>query len=86
MSWYDAEAWCQRYGMTMPTLKEMCPSWQEGYISCPELLSLCCEPLWSATIDPNDSEFAYGVNLASGNVNDIYNARERDDAYHAFCH
>ena len=59
MSWYDAEEWCRNNGMTMLTMKEMCPSsWNAVSIECSELeIGLYVNTVvWSSTVTPNNSD------------------------------
>jgi hypothetical protein len=52
MTWYEAEEWCQKYGMTMPTMYEMCPSWDgnTGEGKCSWLKGKFSGYVWSATV------------------------------------
>ena len=87
MDWYAAEAWCQNNGMTMPTMKEICLTWDgsSGGNSCPGVNEASSEAeIWSATVsdDYDGIELAFGVRLFSGFV--LNNPRE--STFHAFCH
>ena len=68
MIWSNAEAWCLDNGMTMPTIYEMCPSWDGnmGSGKCPELNGKGGRHAWSATID--DSKYAFNVHLPDGTL------------------
>ena len=84
MNWYDADAWCQKYGMMMPTMKEMCPSWEgpgTGDWACPELADVGLYLVWSATLS-NDNGNAFIVHLLSGTLS-LDNLS--NDYYLAFC-
>ena len=86
MSWYKAEEWCSSIGMTIPTMKEMCPSWDSniGNGKCPELSGKGDGWVWSATLYPEYSEAAFYVHLSTGYVD---NGLRTTTGYNtAFCH
>ena len=74
MDWYQAKEWCLNNGMTMPTMYEMCPSWDGniGNGKCSELSGKGINWVWSATIYPDDSESAFYVSLSNGYVDYYY--------------
>ena len=87
MSWPEAEEWCSSIGMTMPTMKEMCPSW-DGNIGigvCHELNGKGGDvSVWSATA--RDSDNAFYVHLSTGTVSYEFMLQLPDLYYYAFCH
>lgn len=84
MSWYDAEKWCEGYGMTMPELLELCPDWN-GNVgeTCPQLnlSGYGGEFLWTATISPSTDAEAFDVTLAGGGIGTY----DRYNYDHAIC-
>ena len=69
MNWWSAQAWCQANGSQLPTMYEMCPSWDGngGAGKCPELnKGLASQHVWSATAQ--DSIYAFTVDLLDGEV------------------
>ena len=79
MTWYQAEEWCLNKGMTMPTMYEMCPSWDGNVLSkCPELSGKGDDGVWSATINYGLPQY---VHLWNGDTNFVdWNGYSR-----AFC-
>ena len=73
--------------MTVPTMKEMCPSWDGTYCSgkCPELSNSGDDSklAWSAILDSSNNEYAFAVNLSHGEV--MLTSATRFDGT-AFCH
>ena len=66
MTWYEAEEWCLTNGMTMPTIYEMCPSWDGSFAgACPKLGN-GDKYVWSATTNNNLDHYAYYVDMAGG--------------------
>ena len=82
MTWYEAEEWCSSIGMTMPTMYEMCPSWDGkiGFGLCPELSGPGTYFAWSATA--NGSGEAFNVILSGG---DVGTTLTKESVYSAFC-
>ena len=55
MDWYSAEEWCQTNGMTMPSIYEICPSWDGNLASpCPENPG---DLVWTATTSHDNYVF-----------------------------
>ena len=80
MLWDDAKDWCEKNGMKMPSIQELCPSWDgtKGIGKCPELKGkgIAGEYIWSATDERNG--YAYCVELSLGYVGSV----EHDDDYY----
>ena len=85
MTWNDANTWCQKYGMTMPEMEEMCPTWNGDWIDgkCSELEGKGNGYAWSATINSNDSQIAFIVNLSDSSV--YYDYRNDYGYAYAIC-
>ena len=69
MTWYEAEKWCQENGMTMPTMYEICPSWdgEWGDKKCP-FISSGVGFVWTATIYEKNDAWAWIIYLDNGTV------------------
>ena len=87
-SWAQAKTWCETHGMTMPTVYEMCPTWNgnEETGKCPEMASTNAHTwVWSATKDG-----ASALNVALFDMGDepyaVYWASVPDAYRHAICH
>lgn len=56
MNWNDGKSWCETNGMAMPTLDEMCPTWNGTFgqsHACSEMDTLpvtCAGEYWTATL------------------------------------
>ena len=71
MTWDQAKDWCESNGMTMPSIYEMCPSWDRSSWdlgACPEFSNntLPSKSVWSATPELDNDDHHYTVYLGSG--------------------
>ena len=78
MNWWTAAAWCKANGMHLPTMYELCPSWDgnTGSEKCPELSGTGNVIVWTSTVA--ESMYAFNVELNSGYVHGAYGGDNRD--------
>lgn len=83
VNWDDAKELCQKYGMTMPTIYEMCPSWngEPDLNACPEM-GLFDGIVWSGTSVPDDTEKAFYVMVTQT----IGTMKKSSGAFSTICH
>lgn len=87
MNWWSAYNWCKSNSMRMPTIYDICPSWDgnKGY-KCSEMAFGTGQLYgWTTTAEGEDS--AYIINFDAGQVSspNSDNYRSRTERAHALC-
>ena len=84
MDWYDASKRCQKSGMTMPTMSEMCPSWDGngGAEKCPELWGY--HYTWGGSATASGTDSGVNINTLNGFVEGCF--RDNTAFYLVLCH
>ena len=67
-NWWSVASWCKANGMILPTIYDLCPSWDgnTGGGKCPEVSGSGSTDVYTSTA--SDSENAFFVNLSNGSV------------------
>ena len=66
-NWYDANEWCFEYGMSMPTVLDVCPSWSGSTEGCGVYGEKPCCSKFNPSVGP-------GVGLFGSNATGLGNA------------